>query len=362
MNGAGRSSRYSLRLSALGRALLAAALAAGYARTAAGDTETAPSLRESLVAVRKAGLPLDWSNVSAQMTDAIVDRRQAAYFNFYGLDLACASHHFGYVPVGSARIATHIYVPEGPPVGTVVAAHGYYDHSATWRHAIRALLDAQLAVVIYDQPGHGLSSGARAAIGDFSEYVEIMREIIHLTRNSLPGPTHIAAHSMGCAVSIDYLLHDPDAIAIENVVLVAPLIRSAHWHLSNGGNRIAKTFVKAVPRVFRKNSGDDTYLKFVERDPLHTHKVPLGWVDALRRWNRRAAQFAGGEGRTILIIQGTKDSTVDTDYNLPFLKHLFPARKLVIIPRGGHQLLNEAKPLRQKTLDAMCSFLTKGQP
>jgi len=145
------------------------------------------------------------------------------------------------------------------------------------------------------------------------------------------------------------------------VVLMAPLVRSAHWHLSNGGTALVKPFVKALPRAFRENSSDEAYLKFVEADPLHARRIPLAWVDALKRWNERAAKFSPSD-RRVLIIQGDKDGTVDAGYNLPFLKRMFPANEEVTIAGGEHQLLNEATPAREQTLSALCSFLTGDHP
>ena len=327
----------------------------------AGEPSEANSIAKPLAAIRAESPDLRWETIERREAPGELVSAVSAYVKFYGLDLPCAQHLFGYVDAGKKRIATHVFVPEDSARGTVVVAHGYYDHAATWQHAIRAILAAKLAVVIYDQPGHGLSGGPRATVGDFSEYVEVMREIVARTREHLPGPYHIAAHSMGCAVSIDYLLHDPNAAAIENVVLAAPLVRSAHWHLSNGGNRLAKPFVKSIPRAFRDNSSDKAYLEFVKRDPLHTRELPLKWADALRSWNVRAETFSASS-RRVLVIQGDRDRTVDAKYNLPFLKRLFPHSRVLMIEGGGHQLLNETEAMRRKTLDSVCLFLTEGQP
>jgi len=318
-------------------------------------------IERQLEAIRKASPELHWKALQPQASPVDVDDTIAEYFTFYGLDLPCAQHLFGYVDAGGKRIATHVFVPDGEVRGTVVAVHGYYDHTATWRHAIGTLLASGFAVLIYDQPGHGLSAGQRATIGDFSEYVAVLQAMIHSARERLPAPCHVAAHSMGCAISLDYLLNAPHAGSIEKVLLVAPLVRSSHWHISNGGNWLARPFVAKLPRTFRKNSSDKAYLEFVKRDPLHARLLPLAWVDALRRWNARAQKFSASP-RRILIIQGDRDGTVDDKYNIPFLKRLFPQCRIVTIKGGGHQLLNETESLRRKTLDTLASFFKEGTP
>ncbi|NER40248.1 alpha/beta hydrolase [Bacillus megaterium NBRC 15308 = ATCC 14581] len=47
----------------------------------------------------------------------------------------------------------------------------------------------------FDLPGHGLSTGERGAVSEFSLYVESIREVMrrHLSSSSLP--IYIVAHS-----------------------------------------------------------------------------------------------------------------------------------------------------------------------
>ena len=333
----------------------------GVALLMAVGVGTAAPIEQQLAAIRKTSPELHWNALQLQAQLAELDDTISKYFAFYGLDLPCAQHRFGYVDAGGKRIATHVFVPDGEVRGTVVAVHGYLDHTATWRHAIRELLATGFAVIIYDQPGHGLSSGPQASIGDFSEYVAVLQAMVNSAREHLPAPCHLAAHSMGCAISVDYLLSSSDADCIDKVVLTAPLVRSNHWRLSNGGSWLAKPFVDTVPRKFRNNSSDKAYLEFVKRDPLHARHLPLAWTDSLRRWNTRAEKFKASS-RPVLIIQGDRDRTVDAKYNLPFLKRLFPNSRAIMIKGGGHQLLNETESLKRKTLEAMSSFLKEGTP
>jgi alpha-beta hydrolase superfamily lysophospholipase len=322
----------------------------------AGNVTTS-GIHHALGAIRKTAPELAWV-ASSPNTPAVTPHPDiSTYFSFYGLDIPCKLHRFGYVKVKQWSIATHIYYPEGKIRGTVIAAHGYYDHTGTWKHALKALIAHGFAVVIYDQPGHGLSNGARAEIKNFSEYVAVLKMMLASAHKTMPGPYHIVAHSMGCAATMDYLLSDPSASGVDRVVLVAPLVRSMHWRLSTGGQALAKSFVSTVRRKFRKNSSDRAYLRFVKKDPLHARTVPLSWVDALKAWNFRAVKLKASQ-RKLLIIQGDHDKTVDAKYNLAFLKERFPNRKVMTIKGGDHQLFNELPMMRAKTLSALCSYLS----
>ena len=342
-----------------GRAIFLIAICSLGFSLRAGERSAAPPIDKQLMIIREETPDLDWHQTDRPEASTELDSAISRYFEFYGLDLPCARRHFGYISAGKRRIATHVFVPGGSTRGTVVVVHGYYDHTATWRHAIRELLAAGFAVLIYDQPGHGLSGGQRATIGDFSEYVTILQAMAGEARKHLPGPYHLAAHSMGCAISVDYLLNEAEDGDMNRVLFIAPLVRSSHWHLSNGGTWLTKPFAHTLPRAFRDNSSDKAYLEFVKQDPLHAHRLPLSWVDALRRWNERAEKFTASP-RHVMIIQGDRDRTVDSKYNLPFLKRLFPDSRVLKVEGGGHQLLNETEPLRRKTLDAMSSFFKGG--
>ena len=89
------------------------------------------------------------------------------YRRFYGIDFEKQFNdlkvYFGKTHVAGFDVVVHGYVPKHPK-GTVFMVHGYYDHVAIYKHLIKALIRNRYAVVAFDLPGHGLSSGSRAAI------------------------------------------------------------------------------------------------------------------------------------------------------------------------------------------------------
>jgi len=273
------------------------------------------------------------------------------YLAYYELDQSNEiEHRLGYLACGPFAIFLHHYVPRNPQ-RVVVVSHGYFDHAGTWKHAIPALLAAGNTVAIYDQPGHGLSDGERATIGDFRDYVDVLETMVERFREQADLPIVLAGHSMGCAVISDYLLDRQGDAA--GAVLVSPLIRSAAWVPSKVGHAAVGWALPSVPRVFMQNSSDEDYLQFVKDDPLHHREVPFPWSKALFEWNRRAEIFEPREDCPIHILQGERDSTVDWPYNLAFLSEKFPNASIDRFEEGEHQLLNEATPLRSTVLETL---------
>ncbi len=269
------------------------------------------------------------------------------YFDFYGLNAGKHEHYFGTFKSGNYVLAAHLFRPKISH-GTVVLMHGFLDHVGTLSSTIRHLLQQGFAVATYDQPGHGLSSGPRASIDDFADYASIFDDFLRIIDTHMPPPYHSVAHSTGAAIVADHLLTHEDG-ELEQVILVAPLVRSAFWHLSTFFTPVADVFTDDVPRVFQDNSSDEQFLEFVRQDPLQPHHTSLTWFNALVDWNERIQSYPPNP-RPLIIIQGNGDTIVDWEYNLEFLVTKFPNAQTVIIDDGQHQLLNEGPALRAKVL------------
>jgi len=312
------------------------------------DREMAVTLEQ----VRSRLVPLDLTAKEA----GEYSEPERAYFKYYGLAMEGVDHRFGTIRSGRHTIVAHVFRPPRSRA-TVIVAHGYYDHAGVWRHAIRHLVERGYTVAVYDQPGHGLSSGDRASITAFSQYVMVLRDFVAFCKRHLAGPYHIVAHSMGGGVTADYLLNT-ESVPIDEVVLLAPLIRSAAWAASGVGHLLAGRVVESVPRAFRKNSSDEEFLAFRHRDPLQTRAVPMQWVEAHRNWVKEFDAY-GTSAKRVHVIQGDKDTTVSWKHNLRALQGKFPGMTSRIVKDAGHQLLNERQDLLEQVLDATSESLKR---
>ena len=82
----------------------------------------------------------------------------------------------------------------------------------------------------------------------------------------------------------------------------------------------------------------------------------MQWVAALKEWIRQFHELPPGNCE-VLIIQGTDDNTVDWHYNLNVIAQKFPNSSVHYIPDGGHQLVNESKPLRNEMFGEIDHFI-----
>ena len=276
---------------------------------------------------------------------------QQAYQAFYQLNRLGVQTRLGCFQAAGYQIAVQAWWPEQPRA-TLVLLHGYYDHSALYRHVIDWALAMGFAVLTFDLPGHGLSSGARASIDDFAEYQLVLQAVLaEAAALALPQPWHLCGQSTGGAILIDYLLSGQPGPEVGQTILLAPLIRPRAWGWSQLSYRVMKHFVREIPRRFSANSNDADFIDFVHhQDPLQPRSLPTAWVGALARWVP-AIEAAPRSGHSPLIVQGDADMTVDWRHNLTVLEDKFAAPQVLMLPSGRHHLVNEAPELRARYFD-----------
>lgn len=286
--------------------------------------------------------PMDIS-VPYQPTAAISN-----YFHFYDLNSSNVPHWFGTIESEGHTLAAHLFVPENAQ-GTLFLIHGYFDHTGTLSKLITEGLKRNYAVAVWDLPGHGLSSGNRTETGDFDLCSEQFIDLVDRTKNKLPQPFFLIAHSTGASITLEYL-HSDQPDAFEQIVLIAPLIRHTHWNWAKFGYTISKPFTNHVRRRNKNNSSDKAYLAFVKQDPLHSSILSYEYLADLYAWEKTVHDYPVLDDR-LIVIQGTDDDIVDWRYNLDFLYEKFTDPKIQFIENGKHQLLNERDELREKTID-----------
>jgi len=327
---------------------------------------------ESMTANNKVEKQYDWSRAAIQEQWSAFDFNvqvplsdvEARYCRHYRLvfsdQLDEVQHRFGYTEVDGYRLATHYYQPTDKPRGTMLALHGYFDHSGLYRHLIEYCLQRNYAVLTYDLPGHGLSTGGEGEIDDFLEYVQVMAHYVTLAQQ-LSGPLHLAGSSTGGAIIMEYLAEHnltEENNPFASILLLAPLVRPVKWAKLLLMYHTMRFFVRSVERSFVDSSHDLDFVNFVEYDdPLQNRRVASSWIGALIRWVGRfkRARIA----LSPVVIQGGEDETIDWQYNLKMIQQNFKAPEVHFIPEARHQLVNESMGIRQQVFAYLDRYLVR---
>jgi len=295
--------------------------------------------------------PLDWQQ-------ALQSPGFDSYLTFYGLDFPQTQHHAGSLETPQGQIFVQMHKPLGPlPArGTVLAMHGYFVHGGLMNHLAAALLEGGYAVVLADLPGHGLSAGPRADITDFSDYARVVSHLSSELVQHVPGPLFLLGHSTGGAGVWEYLLREPQH-PYQRAVLAAPLVRSWLWDLSATGFYLGQGWLKDLPRMLREDTSDPALLAAIRRDPLQHSLAPLSWVKALMHWNEHVIEDYAPVQTPLLILQGTADTVVEWQYNLPFLQRKFPQAQVQILEDARHDLFWETPLWRERIFKEILDYL-----
>ncbi len=281
------------------------------------------------------------------------------YLNFYKINFSQSipgvRHGLGTFNSSGHTVFAHYWLPEIPR-GTIFILHGYFDHVGLFNHLIRFSLQNEFAVVAYDLPGMGLSSGERASIDSFDEYYETLESCIVSFKNIMPKPWFGVGQSAGCIALMQHVLTD-GLEPFKRVALLGPLVSSCGWKRDKWLYSISRFFIRSLPRVFMENSHDQDFLAFIKKsDPLQPRRLPIKWVGAMKEWIAKFPTFKASEV-PVLIIQGDHDTTVDWQYNLQELKQKFPNATVKMVPQGRHHLVSESAPYRAQVFAAIKAFL-----
>lgn len=219
-------------------------------------------------------------------------------------------------PAVTGELVVRVAVPSREPVGAVVLLHGYSEHSGRYGRAIRALVEAGLAVAAPDQAGHGRTGPRLGAIPPGAQLIAdalvVRRRLAQLVPDK---PVFVIGNSMGALVALGALLREPAAFA--GAVLQAPAIAMPH-NVSAPMLAMAQGLGVVAPRLrirpffdATQATRDEDFQAWMKSDPL-TYK---GWVQAgtamrsialVRRVRSEVAQV-----RTpVLITHGSEDRRV----------------------------------------------------
>lgn len=300
--------------------------------------------------------------------DASAEQPEAfnKYLKFYQLEFPekiCRQHAAGTFEAGGYTISAQYWLPNvAQPKGTIFVLHGYYDHVGLLSHVLQFVLEMGYIAVAYDQPGHGLSSGERASIGSFSEYVDVLHGCMVRCEHNFPKPWHGLGQSTGGAVLLRALMVEKITDTFTSMILLAPLVKPAGWDAGRWSYQLLKRFIKKIPRRFSNNSNDETFVRFCQReDPLQSRYLSLQWVGAMKEWLDafRSLPTATTHG---LVIQGEADRTVDWCYNLAAIKAKVQGMEYYQLAGARHQLVNERDDLRVQIFARIQEFLLASSP
>lgn len=191
----------------------------------------------------------------------------------------------GLTGVGGVQLYWQGRLPEGDSTGVLLVCHGLGEHSGRYGSVEDALVPDGWAVYGLDHRGHGRSTGRRAHLDKYADWLTDFDAFRMLVAARHPGlPLFLLGHSMGGQIALAYALDH--GAGLSGLVLSAPALAS------NAVPKAAVPVLRLLARVAptlrpagidpTKVSKDPAVVADYLADPLVHHGNPtLGLSGAL---------------------------------------------------------------------------------
>ncbi|WP_226363500.1 alpha/beta hydrolase [Pseudonocardia abyssalis] len=217
--------------------------------------------------------------------------------------------------VGGVELFWRGRLPEGEPTGVLLVCHGLGEHSGRYGSVEDALVPDGWAVYGLDHRGHGRSTGRRAHLDRYSDWLTDFDAFrLHVAARHPGLPLFLLGHSMGGQIALAYALDHGAGLA--GLVLSAPALAS------NAVPKAAVPVLKLLARVTptlrpagidpTKVSKDTAVVADYLGDPLVHHGHPtLGLSAALFAQFDVLPRRARELRMPVLVQHGTADVLTD---------------------------------------------------
>lgn len=261
---------------------------------------------------------------------------------------------------GGLTLHTLSWLPEGDPLGLVVIAHGYAEHSARYQNLAVALAQKGFAVHAFDFAGHGRSAGRRGYVSSFPALVADLTVFVHRLRSDNPHlRCGLFGHSVGGAVAADLCANEP--ALVDALLLSSPYLRHGE-PVGEGRLRLVRLLARLFPRLgidrvdakhlSRLPAQVQAYLSdplvFRRKSSAHTVMQLFSGFEVLDR--------AASISAPLLIIHGNDDRIADPGASRALSQRVSSTDVTFELVAGGyHELLNDLG--RERIVERMVDWL-----
>jgi acylglycerol lipase len=239
-------------------------------------------------------------------------------------------------------LQAYLWQPAGPPRATLLLVHGLQDHALRHAALARQLQQRGVAVLAYDQRGHGRSGGAPQRIDSLAVALDDLQRAAATLQERHPGlPRYLHGHSFGGLMVAHQLARDPDlaGAVLSSAALQRPdavddgaerfVARLAHWAPNLGLDGLQ------AERLLREPQAQAALMS----DPLISHqKLPARTVDALLKG--LAALPKAPSPVPQLLLHGEADALTPPGGSRAWAARQ-PSAQLQLYPQARHDLQNE---------------------
>lgn len=227
--------------------------------------------------------------------------------------------------------------------GVVVLVHGMGEHSGRYsEHVIPALINASMAVVVYDNVGHGKSNGKRGHCESYEALLDILEGILAKAQLLFPEkPLFLYGHSMGGNLVLNYAIRRTSKL--RGVIATSPFLRLAmvppKWKMTLGKLMLGIWPSITLPSELDANGISripDEVNKYVNDPLVHDKVSPMFSLPIIDAGEWVIAHAHELKTKT-LLLHGTSDPIIDYQGTVAFYENAENA-ELKLFEDGYHEL------------------------
>jgi lysophospholipase len=247
------------------------------------------------------------------------------------------------------KLFLQTWLPAGGPPnrGIIAVMHGYGEHSSRYDHVAGAMVRAGYGVVAIDARGHGRSTGKRAHVESFDDYVRDFDAMLAFADEKWPElPVFGLGHSLGGLIVLHHAMAPPRSIAgyvttspfLDFAFDVAPT-KAAFGHMMS---RLWPSF--SLPNDVDPSllSHDERVIDKYRRDPLIVRTATGRWFTETRGAQKKLRDHADQIQAPCLFLVAGADELADPDATEEIFHRMSGgSREMDVYPQLRHELLNE---------------------
>jgi alpha-beta hydrolase superfamily lysophospholipase len=245
----------------------------------------------------------------------------------------------------------------------IVLVHGMGEHSKRYeKYVIPFFNQNSIAVLSYDQYGHGKTEGKRGHNPGYDEVLNCVEEMLNKAKNVFSEkPTFLYGHSMGGNVVINYILKRKNNL--NGAIVTSPFLRLAFdppsWKIA-----IGKALQKIAPSVTMGNeleleaiSRDEKEVEAYRNDPMVHDKISPNYSVVFMKTGEWAIQNSSKLNIPMLLMHGTGDRLTSYRASEEFAKNTGDKVELILYEGAFHELHNDIN--KNEVIEKMVSWINK---
>jgi len=257
------------------------------------------------------------------------------------------------------------YKPEETQA-VVILVHGMGEYSRRYeRTVVPTLLKSSIAVISYDQFGHGHSQGKKGHHPGYNYLLDSISHMIEKAESLFPSkPVFLYGHSMGGNVVINFTLRRKHHL--KGTIATSPFLKLAFdppgWKMLFG-----KIIDRIYPAITMPNeldlnflSKDQQEIEAYKNDPQIHDKISTRYSLELMKTGEWAIQHASSLTTPMLLMHGTEDQITSHLASKEFAQNSNGQVKFVPIENGYHELHHDIE--KNIVLDQICDWIQKQIP